>query len=67
MQVGKRGGVWRGMGSALANFIRLYFFHRGFLCGRAGFLHSFFVALECFFRYVALEVDRDHLAQTKKR
>ena len=67
MQAGKRGGVLRGMGSAIANFIRLYFFHRGFLCGRAGFLHSFFVALECFFRYVALEIDRDFLEQAKKR
>lgn len=67
LQAGKRGGVLRGMGSATANFIRLYFFHRGFLCGRAGFLHSFFVALECFFRYVALEVDRKYLAETKKR
>jgi len=67
MQAGKRGGVLRGMGSAIANFIRLYFFHRGFLCGRAGFLHSFFVALECFFRYIALEIDRDFLEQAKKR
>lgn len=67
LQAGKRGGVLRGMGSAIANFIRLYFFHRGFLCGRAGFLHSFLVALECFFRYVALEIDRDYLQETKKR
>ena len=61
MQAGKRGGVLRGLGSAIANFIRLYIFHRGFLCGRAGFLHSFLVSLECFFRYVALETDRDYL------
>lgn len=67
LQAGKRGGVLRGMGSAFANFIRLYFFHRGFLCGRAGFLHSFLVALECFFRYVALEVDKEFLKETKKR
>ena len=67
LQAGKRGGVVRGIFSALANFIRLYFFHRGFLCGRAGFLHSFLVALECFFRYVALEIDRDYLKETKKR
>lgn len=67
MQAGKRGGVLRGMGSALANFTRLYFFHRGFLCGRAGFLHSFMVALECFFRYVALETDREYLSETRKR
>jgi len=37
------------------------------LCGRAGFLHSFLVALECFFRYVALEIDRDYLQEAKKR
>lgn len=67
LQAGKRGGVFRGMGSAFANFIRLYIFHRGFLCGRAGFLHSFLVSLECFFRYVALEIDRDYLQETKKR
>lgn len=67
LQAGKRGGVLRGMGSATANFIRLYFFHRGFLCGRAGFLHSFFVALECFFRYVALDVDKDYLKKMQKR
>ncbi|WP_305807092.1 hypothetical protein, partial [Stenotrophomonas sp. YIM B06876] len=35
-QAGKRGGVLRGMASGLANFVRLYIFHRGFLCGRAG-------------------------------
>ncbi|MBQ0130713.1 MAG: glycosyltransferase family 2 protein [Comamonas sp.] len=67
LQAGKRGGVLRGLGSGIANFIRLYIFHRGFLCGRAGFLHSFLVALECFFRYVALDIDRDHLEKTKKR
>lgn len=66
-QAGKRGGVLRGMASGLANFIRLYIFHRGFLCGRAGFLHSLFVALECFFRYVALDVDKDYLDKTEKR
>lgn len=66
-QAGKRGGVLRGMASALANFLRLYIFQRGFLCGRAGFLHCFFVALECFFRYVALEIDRPYLDEMKKR
>jgi glycosyltransferase involved in cell wall biosynthesis len=66
-QAGKRGGVWRGMASGLANFTRLYVFQRGFLCGRAGFLHSFFVGLECFFRYVAIEVDRDQLHTAARR
>ena len=63
----KRGGVWRGLASGGANFIRVYLFQRGFLCGRAGFLHSYFVGLECFFRYVALEVDRDRLTEPARR
>jgi glycosyltransferase involved in cell wall biosynthesis len=64
---GQRGGVWRGLASGLASFVRLYGFHRGFLCGRAGFLHCFLVALESFFRYAALEVDRAHLKHPVKR
>ena len=60
---GKRGGVLRGLGSGLASFVRLYVFHRGFMCGSAGFLHCFLVALESFFRYAALAVDRDQLEQ----
>lgn len=57
-QAGKRGGIWRGFASALANFTRLYLFNRGFLCGPQGFLFCFFIALECFFRYVYLEYDK---------
>ncbi|MEN9842268.1 MAG: hypothetical protein RLZZ612_97 [Pseudomonadota bacterium] len=64
---GKRGGLWRGLGSGVASFVRLYVFHRGFLCGKAGFLHSLLVALESFFRYVALDVDREHLQRPVKR
>lgn len=64
---GKRGGVWRGAASGLASFVRLYVFHRGFLCGRAGFLHCFLVALESFFRYVSLAVDQDQLKQPAVR
>ncbi len=56
-QAGKRGGVLRGIGSGLAIFIRLYIIRRGFLCGPEGFLFCFFIALECFFRYVALRYD----------
>ena len=67
LRQGKRGGVLRGMGSGVASFIRLYFFHRGILCGREGFLHCFLVALESFFRYAALAVDGDSLKQTVKR
>lgn len=58
-QAGKRGGVFRGMGSGLAIFIRLYIFRRGFLCGPEGFLFCLLVALECFFRYAALAYDKN--------
>jgi glycosyltransferase involved in cell wall biosynthesis len=54
---GKRGGVLRGLGSALTNFVRFYVFRRGFLCGPHGFLFCLVVALECFFRYAILEYD----------
>ena len=67
LQTGQRGGVLRGLASAVANFTRMYVFQCGFLCGRAGFLHCVFLALECFFRYVALDVDRTLLTQTHKR
>jgi len=56
-EAGKRGGVIRGLGSGVAIFLRLYVFGRGFLYGSEGFLFCFFVALECFFRYAALEYD----------
>ena len=55
---GKRGGIRRGMASAVSNFIRLYFFRRGFLCGAQGFLFCLLVSLECFFRYVIIKYDR---------
>ncbi|MBN9409818.1 MAG: glycosyltransferase family 2 protein [Burkholderiales bacterium] len=67
LAAGKRGGIWRGLGSAVGNFIRLYFFQRGFLCGAPGFLHCLFVALECFFRYVALKYDRELLSEPARR
>ena len=65
--LGRSGGVWRGLASGLASFVRLYIFHRGFLCGRAGFLHCLFVALESFFRYAALAVDQGTLDQPASR
>ena len=64
---GKRGGVLRGFGSALAIFIRLYIFRRGFLCGAEGFLFCFFIALECFFRYAALKYDQSLLQSAARR
>lgn len=59
---GQRGGVLRGLVSATSMFIRLYVFHLGFLCGGAGFVHCVFVAAEGFFRYVALDYDRERLS-----
>lgn len=56
-QVGKTGGVLRGLASGFAIFVRLYVFRRGFLCGAEGFLFCLFIALECFFRYAALKYD----------
>lgn len=58
---GKRGGVLRGLASGSSMFLRLYIGQLGFLCGGAGFLYCFFVGLEGFFRYAALEYDRDSL------
>jgi hypothetical protein len=58
VQAGRRGGVLRGLASALSNFIRFYVLRRGFLCGAQGFLFCLLVALECFFRYVIIKYDR---------
>lgn len=66
-EAGKRGGVLRGFASAFANFIQLYFFRRGFLCGAEGFLFCFFIALECFFRYVMIRFDLEVLKTSAKR
>ena len=63
---GKKGGVLRGIASGSSMFIRLYFLHLGVLCGGAGFLYCFFVALEAFFRYAALEYDTDHQTNLKR-
>ncbi len=60
---GKRGGVWRGLASAIAMFVRLYIVRLGFLCGGAGFLYCLFVALESFFCYAALHYDRADLTE----
>jgi glycosyltransferase involved in cell wall biosynthesis len=65
--LGKRGGVLRGFASALASFMRLYIGQRGFLCGAEGFLHCFLVSLESFFRYAALEYDKDMMDVAVKR
>jgi len=63
----KRGGVWRGLASATAMFVRLYIVRLGFLCGGAGFLYCLFVALESFFSYAALYYDRADLTESVGR
>lgn len=63
----KSGGVLRGIGSASANFFKLYILRRGFLCGPEGFLFCFFIALECFFRYAAIKYDKALLNQCRTR
>lgn len=64
---GKKGGVWRGMLSGSAMFLRLYIWQRGFLCGGPGFLYCWLVAQECFFRYAALAYDAKSLTTCVRR
>jgi glycosyltransferase involved in cell wall biosynthesis len=64
---GKRGGVWRGLASACALFLRLYVLRGCFWHGGAGFLYCYVLAQECFFRYAALQYDRDILTETVAR
>jgi len=66
-QAGKTGGVLRGLASGCVLFIRFYILRRGFMCGAEGFLFCFFVALESFFRYVALRYDVIDLANLETR
>jgi len=56
-----------GLLSSLATFVRMYFFRGGVLCGPEGFLFCLLVALEGFFRYAALEYDRDQLDKLASR
>lgn len=66
-QTGKKGGVLRGLASGFAIFLRMYFIRRGFLCGAEGFLFCFFISLECFFRYAAIQYDLGGLQQAARR
>ena len=66
-EASKRGGVLRGMAGGTSMFLRLYVLKLGFLCGGAGFLYCFFVALEAFFRYAALHYDRETLSHRVSR
>lgn len=66
-QLGKSGGVLRGLASGGACFFRLYVLHLGFLCGPQGFLYCLLVSLESFFRYVALRYDQAQLDDIVKR
>jgi glycosyltransferase involved in cell wall biosynthesis len=66
-RAGKSGGVGRGLLAGTFVFLRLYVFQRGFLCGPQGFLYCLLSGLESFFRYVALEYDRELLDTVVKR
>jgi glycosyltransferase involved in cell wall biosynthesis len=64
---GRKGGIFHGSVSAIWMFIRLYFFKLAFLEGGPGFLYSFFIALEFFFRQAALKYDRQWLTDNVQR
>lgn len=64
---GKQGGIWRGTASACASFVRTYIGQRGIFDRGPGFLYCYFIALECFFRYVALKYDRELLTPEVNR
>lgn len=64
---GQRGGVFRGGLSATGSFFKTYFLRGAFLDGGPGFLYCLFVALESFFRYVALEYDKHLLTESIHR
>lgn len=66
-QLGKSGGIWRGLASGGSCFFRLYILQLGVLCGAQGFLYCLFVSLESFFRYAALRYDPDQLDVVVKR
>lgn len=66
-QLGKSGGIWRGLASGAACFFRLYIIQLGVLCGAQGFLYCLFVSLESFFRYAVLRYDPDQLDVVVKR
>ncbi len=64
---GRRGGVVRGLASALALFLRIYLLRGAFRHGGAGFLYCYVLAQEAFFRYAALEYDRPWLSNHVER
>lgn len=64
---GQRGGVLRGLASALALFVRVYLLRGAFRHGGPGFLYCYVLAQECFFRYAALEYDRPWLDDKVER
>lgn len=54
---GKRSGVAKAFGHGLARFMKIYFFRRGFLDGKAGFVlavNSFFYAFQKYIRLAEL-------------
>ncbi len=57
MQQGKRSGVMKALGHGLARFLKVYFFRRGFMDGKAGLVlavNSFFYAFHKYIRVAEL-------------
>ncbi|GFM36660.1 glycosyltransferase family 2 protein [Desulfovibrio psychrotolerans] len=52
---GRKGGVLRGIGHGAVRFAKLYFFQRGVLDGRAGFINAAHGAFYAFLKYVRVE------------
>jgi len=53
---GRRASIGTAIGHGLWTFIRLYFFKRGFLDGRHGFLLAATAAAGSFYRYAKLSL-----------
>lgn len=64
---GKYSSILTGGVTSVLLFIRLYLFKGAFLGGGPGFLHCFFIALECFLRHVAARYDQGALNERVKR
>jgi glycosyltransferase involved in cell wall biosynthesis len=52
---GRKGGIARALGHALARFVRIYLFKRGFLDGKAGFVNAAHGAWYAFLKYVRVD------------
>jgi hypothetical protein len=52
---GRKGGLARAIGHALARFVRIYLYKRGFLDGKAGFVNAAHGAWYVFLKYVRVD------------